>query len=93
MLFKGDGATRDSESRDCFRWLCWEGPMEEAAFAQAHAVGGVMLGAGEGPVPILSTPPRAALPSLSLCLWDQKKKIKFPSLNFSVRARKGNPGG
>lgn len=67
--------------------------MEEAAFAQAHAVGGVMLGAGEGPVPILSTPPRAALPSLSLYLWDQKKKIKFPSLNFSVKARKGNPGG
>lgn len=66
--------------------------MEEAAFAQAPAVGGVMLGAGEGPVPILSTPPRAALP-LSLCLWDQKKKIKFPSWNFSVRARKGNPGG
>lgn len=48
--------------------------MEEAAFAQAPAVGGVMLGAGEGPVPILSTPPRAALPSLSLCLWEQKKK-------------------
>lgn len=51
--------------------------MEEAAFAKAHAVGGVMLGAGEGPVPILSTPPRAALPSLSLYLWDQKKKSSF----------------
>lgn len=48
--------------------------MEEAAFAQAPTVSGVMLVAGEGPVPILSTPPRAALPSLSLCLWEQKKK-------------------
>lgn len=66
--------------------------MGEAAFAQAPAVGGVMLGAGEGPVPILSTPPRATAQPQSLPLGT-KKKIKFPSLNFSVRAREGNPGG
>lgn len=51
--------------------------MGEAAFAQAPAVGGVMLGAGEGPVPILSTPPRATAQPQSLPLGTKKKKSSF----------------
>lgn len=67
--------------------------MEEAAFAQAPAAGGVMLVAGEGPVPILSTPPRAALPSLSLCLWEQKKKNQVSKFELFCKSQKRKPRG
>lgn len=71
--------------------------MEEVAFAQAPHPGGggdVRSWRGTVHVPVPSIPPRAAVLSpASVFAPGLKKKIRCPSLNFSVRARKGNPGG